>query len=129
MEQALSNKALEILNTVQGGITAMVKVLQAEFPELVRQLLCIKAVEYQLWIVFLAIGGIMAFILAIVTYKFGKFNCGDDRVVCMWIAIIVGITMCMCTFIPVYSLYKIKVAPKVFLLEYVADLVKPSSSD
>jgi hypothetical protein len=119
----IGSRLLEYLpdpNTVKGGIGSIVENIQSEAPQLVEELLQFHFVMSMLWFVVFIILILIFFGLVIVsmraTFKDDDWFPAVFISGCGLIGCIVG--ACMCT-----TWLQIWIAPRLFLLEYVKDLL------
>jgi len=121
-----------LLDSLTAEMASAKDFVLAEAPEVIQQLLTYQVVRHVGVIVI--IGGFVALIVYIVKRvhrfqdkMFGE-NEADDLVFAKGLASVVGLLLCLLGFVEVCfrvnSLLFVLIAPKVYILEYAADLIK-----
>lgn len=120
-----------LLNLVQRSITALnsgAEFLATEIPEVIQQLLVWKAIESFIWfILILFLSGMVIYYGGIKGFQIATFHreTSDGMSYVLW-----GLILALAFVATIPSLFyhldwlQILVAPKLYLLEYVAELVK-----
>lgn len=122
MNDELQKALAEILNKTLKGVDAGVSFLQQELPEVIQQLLIWHAVESALLCLSLLLISALCTWVAKKIWVGGKKEGLDGE----WFAIIPGfISVAFATFaINTTTWLKILIAPKLYLVEYAASLIK-----
>jgi hypothetical protein len=135
MEEQANKILVELLQKAVGGIDAAVSFSQAQIPDVVHQLLVwnfVSAVMAQLFGLLIAAGSIYAVLLVLKSGKRGdkwtRFSPGSDIASMSYemsfptaVAVsLLGVLIIICNF----DWLKIWLAPKLYLLEYAASLIK-----
>lgn len=120
-----------LLNLVQRSITALdsgAEFLASEIPEVIQQLLVWKAIESFIWFIFiLFLSGMVIYYGGIKGFQLARFHqeSSDGLSYGLW-----GVLFALAFAATIPSLFyqmdwlQILVAPKLYLLEYAAELVK-----
>lgn len=128
MNEHLQKILIETLEKAQAGVEKSVDFAAAQIPDVIDQLLKWELVYHGAWAI---LWSIMIAILFIISRKLWKLAEGvgefDRPIARVWIA---GLTLVFCSYILFTDVvpnsltcFKIYFAPKVFLIEYCADLI------
>jgi len=125
-EQALlAVKDLAIMT--KEGILSGTKILQTQFPELCEQIIKVEIMYCLTWLLFGLILLVVSIILGIVSIKALKkytsnYNPGLDMLI---VFSVIAATSSLCFILPnLFWLGKCVMAPKIYLMEYFAALIK-----
>lgn len=125
-----TNKLLaELLQKAASGLDSAVAFSQAQLPDVIHQLMYWKAASYGLRIV------VMSLLLCgcVVLFRKGLEWAKDDEldgagIISLIISCFLGIILAFLVFENTGNLLQLWLAPKIWLIEYAADLVKPGGS-
>ena len=123
MNEQLQQALLMILNQTVDAVKAGTTFLMAQLPDVIQQLLIWKAVESGIWFGL----GVLTTGLAVYGWvKVRKFWLGDSIDMCAMLVItsLILSTAGLCTLFHNLTWLQILVAPKIYLIEYAASLVK-----
>lgn len=124
MNDELQKALLAIINSITNAVGKAVNFLSDQIPDVIHQLLMWKAVESFIWFIIPFIVATSALVLAYFKEKEWKNNGDDFEQGIMWF--ISGTISLICFVISFthMSWLQILIAPKIYLLEYAASLVK-----
>ena len=125
MNEELQKALGELLSKANNGIDAASGFLVAELPEVIQQLLMWSAVSLSVRVFIFAI-------LSVVAFKAGSYSLAkkiEAGRYSEWIVGVIFSSIAFCIFITIsivcfFGALKIYIAPKVWLLEYAANLTK-----
>lgn len=129
VKEALENATVALINKTVTGIDTAVNFLSTEIPEVIKQLLMWNFTLHFVWAVcgfILLLAVITHWIIANKSYKLTKNS--DDFFAPFMVSIFVGIPGIIMFMTNMLQSIKIWIAPKVWLIEYAAELAKKVSN-
>jgi hypothetical protein len=117
----LEQTLVDTINATKSGISQGIDFAQQQIPEVVQQLLMWKMAQALIWLV-----TCLALIILCVYLTIKAFKGKDDGMqgVSLALSIFVGVPSVIGFIIALSQVIKIWTAPKLYLLEYVADLIR-----
>lgn len=133
MNEQMNNAIVEVINKVTSGVEGAIEFSKEQIPDVLEQLLMWNMCESIMWLV-------IGLVLVVTSVKmFFGWNsrkkvilssdyCGEDKedLQTIWwvVLIVIGVAGIPFVIYNTLEIIKIIVAPKLYLLEYAADLVK-----
>lgn len=115
---------VEMVQLAKHSGTNAVEFIQTQAPDLARQIILFETFSNIVWIILSAVAMVAIFFL---TKKAIKED-WDALPVIVALVDVIGGTLCIISFLgSVYSLLMVTLAPKVFLLQYIANLFRDKS--
>ena len=121
MKEELIKQLMPIIKLAQEGIVAGVNIAQQQVPELIKQLLMWKVTAAYIWISIAGIGILLVILLFAMAIKY------DDDGIITTVASVASVAffgwfIVIC--VNVFTIAKISVAPKLYLVQYISNMMK-----
>lgn len=115
----------EIYGASKTGIVKAVEFAQEQSPMVVQEFLLWKFAQSVIWVIVGVIAiGALGFLIKKCVSKISKSDEGEIYLFPIVISIVISVVICFANIVPnVEQIVKVKVAPRVFMIEWVSDQV------
>lgn len=115
----------EIYGASKTGIVKAVEFAQEQSPMVVQEFLVWKFAQSVIWVIVGVIAiGVLGFLIKKCASKISKSDEGEIYLLPIAISVVLSVVICFANIVPnVEQIVKVKVAPRVFMIEWVSDRV------